>query len=207
MVSQSSWRQPSSIHWQTGAHPNTWAAALAKPSEALNARGQARGSQGGSQKGTGQRRLWPCHWSCCRLPRSGNIPHRTRNHWMRRASRARLQLPGRDLKKPKQNKILQITIIWKCFCWTVGPGATMVWGCEFPLGAWCAPLAGERQGKPLTPPHDPLCRKWSRYSLLQMHQEWQSGTRWGAEMKGHIHIYANSWIHQASLISRRLMVI
>lgn len=102
VASQSSRRQPRCVHWQTGASPNTWAAALAKLTRALSAHGHARGSQGGSQKGTGQRRLWPCHWSCCRLPRSGNIPHRTRNHWMRRASTARLQLPGRDLKfQPK----------------------------------------------------------------------------------------------------------
>lgn len=120
MVSQSRWRQPRCVHWQAGVHPNTWATAVARLSEALSARGHARGSQGGSQKGTGQRRLWPCHWSCCRLLRSGNIPHRTRNHWMRRASRARLQLPRRDLKKPNQNKILQISIIWSDFVERLG---------------------------------------------------------------------------------------
>lgn len=34
---------------------------------------------------------------------------------MRRASTARLQLPSRDLKRPNQNKILQITIIQSAF--------------------------------------------------------------------------------------------
>lgn len=152
-----------------GSHVFTytsWHQFQQKTSKAVSAHGWAHDSQGDSQKETGQRRLWPVHRSCRRLPGSGNIPHRTRNRWMRRASMARLQIPGKDLKK--NLKILQITTIQSIFVEILGLGANMVWGCGLPQ------QQRDRQS------HFPLSMP-----LLRLHQEWQSGTRWRAGIKGH----------------------
>lgn len=63
---------------------------------------------------------------------------------------ARLQLPSRDLKRPNQNKILQITIIQSAFVERLDLEPPWFGAVSSLWGLVCS-SAGQRQGEPLTP--------------------------------------------------------